>query len=306
MNQQIKRIAAITALALTVLIFIVIINQVVQFSGVIGGIHPLLGQISLIFFIVVIAIAVSAPVYLYFKLPERLIPPQSEEGTEYEEYLKQLAGRLSVNPVVQMEKVEQLDEIKEALKQLDSESDRMIRRTAYRAFITTAISQNGALDALFILGLQFRLIWDLARIYSQRPTLKDMSFLYTNVMVTAFIASSLDEAEYFEIIESSMSQGIGSMVSLVPGTSLIVNSAITGSSNAFLTLRVGKVAQKYCNSLVRKERRAIRNSATSEAAKMLAGIIYDGTKKLVTYLGSAPIRMASKPFFRKDKDKGKE
>jgi hypothetical protein len=301
MNERVRKIAAITALALTILIFIVIINQVVQFSGVLGSIHPLLGTISLVVFLLLILTAVLAPVYLYVRLPARLIPPDSDNGPEYDEYIQQLSGRLSVNPRVTIEKVETREEIQKALSELDKESDKLIKKTAYRAFITTAISQNGALDAMFILGLQFRLIWDLARIYSQRPTMKDMSFLYTNVMVTAFIASSLDEAEYFEILESSMSQGIGSVISLVPGTSLIVNSAITGSSNAFLTLRVGKVAQKYCNSLVRKERQTIRNSATSEAAKMLAGIIYDGTKKLVAYLGSAPLRMASRPFMKKDK-----
>lgn len=301
MNQRVRKIAAITALALTILIFIVIINQVVQFSGVLGSIHPLLGTISLVVFLLLILTAVLAPVYLYVRLPARLIPPDSDKGPEYDEYIQQLSGRLSVNPRVTIEKVVTREEIQMALSELDKESDKLIKKTAYRAFITTAISQNGALDAMFILGLQFRLIWDLARIYSQRPTMKDMSFLYTNVMVTAFIASSLDEAEYFEILESSMSQGIGSVISLVPGTSLIVNSAITGSSNAFLTLRVGKVAQKYCNSLVRKERQTIRNSATSEAAKMLAGIIYDGTKKLVAYLGSAPLRMASRPFMKKDK-----
>jgi len=36
---------------------------------------------------------------------------------------------------------------------------------------------------------------------------------------------------------------------------------------------------------------------------MLAGIVYDGSKKLVRYMGSAPLRLASKPFTRKGKDK---
>jgi hypothetical protein len=147
------------------------------------------------------------------------------------------------------------------------------------------------------------LIWEIAHIYEQRPSLKDLSFLYTNVLVTAFIASSIEEAEYYEIVESSMSQGIGSVLSMVPGTALIVNSAITGSSNAFLTLRIGKVTQQYCGSLVRQERQTIRNSATAKAAKMLAGIVYDGSKKLVRYMGSAPLRLASKPFSRRKKEK---
>lgn len=288
--------------AVTVLVLIVIVNQMVQFSAFLGQINPWLGHFSLGLFLLITLLAILTPVYLYIKLPGPLIPPANDNGPEFEKYIKKLSRRLSENPIVKQESVENLDEVKTAIHFLNDESDKSIRRSASRAFITTAISQNGALDALFILGLQFRMIWDIAHIYEQRPTLKDLSLLYTNVLVTAFIASSIDEAEYYEIIESSMSQGIGSMVSMLPGTALVVNSAITGSSNAFLTLRVGKVTQQYCGSLVRQKRQSIRNSATAEAAKMLAGIVYDGSKKLVKYMGSAPLRLASRPFYRKSKE----
>lgn len=300
-GNHVKSVLVISAVSVSVLVFIVIVNQVVQFSSFLGQISPLLGQISLGVFMLILLTAVLTPAYLYIKLPGQLIPPEEAEGPVYDEYIRKLSKRLAANPVAEAEKVDGLEEVKAVIGRLDEKSDMSIRRTANRAFITTAISQNGALDALFILGLQFRLIWEIAHIYEQRPSLKDLGFLYTNVLVTAFIASSIDEAEYYEIVESSMSQGIGSVVSMVPGTGLIVNSAITGSSNAFLTLRIGKVTQQYCGSLVRQERQTIRNSATAKAAKMLAGIVYDGSKKLVRYMGSAPLRLASRPFFKKEK-----
>lgn len=303
MSSRVRKSLIVLSGAVTIIVFIVIVNQLVQFSEVLSRISPVLGQISLGLFLIVLTTAVLTPVYLYVKLPGPLIPPVTDTGPGYDKYVEKLAKRLSSNPVVEAERVEGLEDVKAVIRQLDEKSDLSIRRSANRAFITTAISQNGALDALFILGLQFRLIWEIAHIYEQRPSIKDMSFLYTNVLVTAFIASSIDEAEYYEIVESSMSQGIGSVLSMVPGTALIVNSAITGSSNAFLTLRIGKVTQQYCGSLVRQERQAIRNSATAKAAKMLAGIVYDGSKKLVRYMGSAPLRLASKPFTRSAKDK---
>ena len=303
MKREIRRVLIFTAFAVSVLILIVIINQLIQFSAILGDIHPVLGQISLVTFLLITVAAVLAPVWLYIKLPGRLIPPDSDEGAEYDRYIEKISKRLNSNPIVKNDSVSGEEGVKEAIRQLDIESDKSIKRTANRAFITTAISQNGALDALFILGLQFRLIWEIAHIYAQRPTIKDLSYLYTNVMVTAFIASSIDEAEYYEIVESSMSQGIGSMLSFVPGTTMVINSVITGSSNAFLTLRVGKVAQQYCGTLVKKRRQSIRNSATAEAAKMLAGIVYDGTKIVVKHIGKAPLRLASKPFRRDKKDK---
>lgn len=303
MSSSVRKSLAVLSVTVTIIVLIVIVNQLVQFSAFLSQINPVLGQISLGLFMLILLIAVLTPVYLYVKLPGPLIPPKESEGPVYDEYIRKLAKRLSVNPVANADRVEGLEDVKAVIKKLDEKSDISIRRSANRAFITTAISQNGALDALFILGLQFRLIWEIAHIYEQRPSLKDLSFLYTNVLVTAFIASSIDEAEYYEIVESSMSQGIGSVLSMVPGTALIVNSAITGSSNAFLTLRIGKVTQQYCGSLVRQERQTVRNSATAKAAKMLAGIVYDGSKKLVRYMGSAPLRLASKPFTRSEKKK---
>ena len=303
MSRSVRKSLAVLSVAVSIIVLIVIVNQLVQFSEVLGRISPALGQVSLGLFLLVLLLAALTPVYLYVKLPGPLIPPKESEGPVHDEYIRKLGKRLSSNPVVEANSIEGPEQVKAVIKELDIKSDLSIKRSANRAFITTAISQNGALDALFILGLQFRLIWEIAHIYEQRPTLKDLSFLYTNVMVTAFIASSIDEAEYYEIVESSMSQGIGSVLSMVPGTALIVNSAITGSSNAFLTLRIGKVTQQYCGSLVRQERQTIRNSATAKAAKMLAGIVYDGSKKLVRYMGSAPLRLVSKPFSRKGKKK---
>lgn len=305
MSSTVRKSLVVLSIAVTLIVLIVIVNQLVQFSALLSQIHPVVGQVSLGLLLLVLLLAVLTPVYLYVKLPGPLIAPREAEGPVHDEYIRKLSKRLSSNPVLDKVSVEGLEQVKAAIKELDEKSDLSIKRTANRAFITTAISQNGALDALFILGLQFRLIWEIAHIYEQRPSLKDLSFLYTNVLVTAFIASSIDEAEYYEIVESSMSQGIGSVLSMVPGTALIVNSAITGSSNAFLTLRIGKVTQQYCGSLVRHERQTIRNSATAQAAKMLAGIVYEGSKKLVRYMGSAPLRLASKPFTRKEK-KGKE
>ncbi|WP_069129930.1 DUF697 domain-containing protein [Rhodohalobacter halophilus] len=296
MKREIRRVLTITAFAFSTLILIVIINQIIQFANYLGDLHPVLGQVSLVVFLLIATVAVLAPVWLYIKLPGRLIPPDSDEGPEFDRYIEKLTIRLRQNPIVKLDQIEGVDHVQQAIHQLNQESDKSIKRTAKRAFITTAISQNGALDALFILGLQVRLIWDIAHIYAQRPTIKDLGYLYTNVMVTAFIASSIDEAEYYEIVESSMSQGVGAAFSLVPGTQMVVSSVLAGSSNAFLTLRVGKVAQQYCGTLVKKRRQSIRNSATAEAARLLGGIVLDGTKLVVKYIGTAPLKLAGKPF----------
>ena len=54
---------------------------------------------------------------------------------------------------------------------------------------------------------------------------------------------------------------------------LAVNSLLSGSANAFLTLRVGMIAKAYCGSLVAQPRTKLRRSATAEAARLLSGIV---------------------------------
>jgi hypothetical protein len=301
-----KRILAVLSLSVGLLFLLFLLNQIIQFSASVSQLSPIAGQIVFIISLAIFGVAVVLPLLLFLFMPAPLIPPKKREGKEYEKHLKQLARRLSKNPnLPQTVQLNLPEEIEHSLLQLNDIADEKIKLYAKRAFYTTAISQNGALDALFMIALQVKLIWEVARVYSQRPTINDMSFLYTNVMATALIASQLDEAEYLEMIESAINTGIGSAVSMIPGTSLIVNSALSGASNTFLTLRVGIITQRYCNSLIRPERITLRNTATASAAKKLGGIVTKGTYDLMKLIGSAPIRKtmdASKSIGNKFRD----
>jgi hypothetical protein len=70
----------------------------------------------------------------------------------------------------------------------------------------------------------------------------------------------------------------------IPGfqvmTSIMVNSLLSGSANAFLTLRVGIIAKDYCGSLVAQPRTQVRRDATAEAARLLSGIVKDCGKRV--------------------------
>ena len=97
MKREIRRVLTITAFAFSALILIVIINQLIQFANYLGDIHPVLGQVSLVVFLLITAAAILAPVWLYIKLPGRLIPPESNEGADFDRYIEKLSGRLTVN-----------------------------------------------------------------------------------------------------------------------------------------------------------------------------------------------------------------
>jgi hypothetical protein len=292
MSTQLKKIILILSVTIAFVALLVIVNQIVQLSQSIGYLNPVAGRVFLVLAFSFVFGGLLTPVFLYMRLPGPLIPPSlSASEKEKQLYMQRLRSRLSHNKrLVQPVVLSSEQDIEAAIGKLNQISEDYIRQTAKRAFYTTAISQNGALDALFMLGLQFKLIWDVAHVYSQRPTLRDMGFLYSNVMVTAFIAAQLDEAEYLEILETAINTGIGSAISLVPGTTLIVNSAMSGASNAFLTLRVGMIARGYCSARIRPERKTLRNAATTQAVKFLGSIVATGTTDLVKHIGTAPFK----------------
>ncbi len=228
---------------------------------------------------------------LFVRLPKALVPPASDEGPEYELHLKRLCDRLRSNPRLKDYPLDSPDQLEAALTVLDEEAEATVRAAGSRAFLTTAVSQNGALDALLVFGIQTQLVWNVAQVYTQRPSLRDMTYLYANVMATALFASELDEADISEVVQPVLSTVLGSAASVVPGlqvaSSVFTNSVLSGSANAFLTLRVGLVSQEFSRALIRPERNALRRSVMLRAAGMLGGIATSGAGRVSSALAKA-------------------
>ena len=153
----------------------------------------------------------------------------------------------------------------------------MVKRMATTVFLTTAVSQSGRLDALLVLAAQSRMVWRVAHLFYQRPSLRELMHLYGNVAATSFVAGELDDLELHEMIQPVVAGSLGAVGGAIPGfqvfTSILVGSLLSGSANAFLTLRVGMITKDYCCSLVAEPRVRIRRAATAEAARLLSGIV---------------------------------
>ena len=85
------------------------------------------------------------------------------------------------------------------------------------------------------------------------------------------------------MIQPVVAGTLGAVGGAIPGfqvfTTIMVNSLLSGSANAFLTLRVGIIAKDYCGSLVAEPRTQVRRAATAEAARLLSGIVKEsGTR----------------------------
>ncbi len=294
MKHPLKTILAMLATLIAVAFLVIIVNQTLQLADFAGRLHPIAGDIVFWFLFLFYLACLLTPAWLFFRLSPPLHPPESEASPDFDSHVRVLAKRLSRNSRLIGVPLESLDEVKEALAKLDAQSNDLIRQTSSRIFLSTAISQSGSLDALIVLAMQSRLVLDIARTYNQRPSWRELATLYANVMATAFIARELDEADLTEQVQPVLSSVLGSAAGAIPGlqaaSTLFVNSVASGAANAFLTLRVGIIAQQYCQALVRPERSKIRRSATLSALGMLGSIVANGATRVSSAIVKASTR----------------
>lgn len=142
----------------------------------------------------------------------------------------------------------------------------LISQHAQLVFVSTAVSQSGRLDAVMVLGTNFRMVRALVESLGYRPPALQLAKMYAAVFAAALLAEGLEDLELEHIFPNVGATIIGSF----PGLQLITASLLQGTANAFLTLRVGVLAKNYLltagENFVRHE---ARRAANREAAKML-------------------------------------
>lgn len=297
LSSALRKFLVAGAAFLTLAFLVILVGQVTQLVEFAERIHPIAGET--VFWALTFALTLSllVPIILVLRLPRPLVPPAATTGPEFDAHVRALSRRLLQNPRVERRPIGTVDDVEAALTSLDAQAIEVIRAAGGRAFYMTAVSQSGALDSFVMLGLQARLVWDVAHIYAQRPTLRDMTYLYTNVLGTALVAAELDEAELSLAVQPVLSSVLGSAAAAVPGlqvvSSVFVNSVMSGSANAFLTLRVGIIAQQYSRALVRPGRWSLRRTAAVQAAGMLSGIVASGAKNVSAAIARASGRTIS-------------
>ncbi|MDR2689495.1 MAG: YcjF family protein [Azoarcus sp.] len=217
------------------------------------------------------------PVCLYFRLPKPPIPPADDDPLAMEKFLSRLRDHLKNNPRLSAEDLASNEGIPSALEKLGGEVDEIVKHTASTVFVSTAVMQNGRLDALFVLASQLRLVWRIAAIYHGRPSPRLLVYLYGNVSANVLIADNLQEIDFAEIATPIIAAIFPSIKGSVPGlqgvSTLLVNSLANGAANAFLTLRVGLVAKSYCSALSMPKAGSVRKSSTAEALTLVGGIV---------------------------------
>lgn len=291
MAGSLTSLARVMAGVALVLFVVFVVNQTAQVVTLADRLSPLLGTVVLW---TLVAAYAGTGLYIgfqYVRLPKPLRPPASKDSPEYTRYLEALKARLRRNPYVHGIPLETEADLQRALEELGKRADEVTRSTALQVFLMTAVSQNGSLDAIAVLAAQSRMIWQIARIYNQRPTARELAALYANVAMAALLSRQLEEMDASEMLQPLLSAVMPSTLSAVPGmqtASIIFTQAVlSGSANAYGTLRVGVIAKRYCGSLTMPEPNALRKAAFAEAILMTPSVVQKGAETVFDLLKRA-------------------
>ncbi len=284
MSKTLTRFFSAGLLLLLAGFILFMLNQISALAQLCGSYFPqsqdyILFGLSGLFLIMCIS-----PLMMFVFRPGPLTMPDNPTPAQQTKYINMLRKRLRQNKHVRkMELNLSRDaDLDLALDRLDEISTAKMKSVASRIFLSTAISQNGKLDSFIVMGSLTKLVWDVSKIYNQRPSLRDMIAVYSNVTATAFFASAVEALDIQSQIEAIMSPVLaGSALGMIPGasglTSIITASILDGSTNAFLALRVGIITRNHFNYSADKKTPEFRRSVLKEAAKLLLSIAVNST-----------------------------
>ena len=228
MSRAIRTVLLLLSVFLVVSFAVLVINQTAQLVALADRLHPLAGDVAFWSLLVLYVICIAVPAVLLFRLPRSLKLPADDAGTEFDHHLHELKKRLRRNDHVSALPLDTREDIEAALKVLDDRADAVVRKTAGKVFITTAVSQNGSLDSVVVLAAQSRMTWTLARLYYQRPSLRELAYLYGNVAATALVTAEVEELDLAGQLQPVMSSVLGSFAGSVPGLQ-VVSTVATNS-----------------------------------------------------------------------------
>lgn len=261
------------------------VNQSVQLINAASLVHPYFGKTLLVFFVILGIGALLSVAMIITKLEKPLEIPSDENSEEYNQYILKLKNRLMKNSFLRKsnyiwdnEKAD-IESVNNALSKIDEEAVRIIKASAGGIFTTTAISQNGSLDGIFVFVTSIKLVWNISNLYSQRPSIKNLIKLYINVFGTVLAAKQIDDLDILseelgQVLSTVMTGSLGKMVPIASFiTSFVVDSILEGTINTLLVLRIGLLTQYYCRSITRAEPKRLMKTATVQAGKMLGEII---------------------------------
>jgi hypothetical protein len=243
MIKIINRLLFFFAIAVTILV----VREFLSLYNDISRIDEYLGYAFLVFVSLILIYFVIIPFVKIVSIP-RVHPPVKDSG-EVENLIRKRLTAFEKNkllPVLNNTSFTEKERYDESIKVLTGEVQKVRKVYVSRLFYSTSISQNGFLDAIFILSASINLIKEIFIIYNGRVSNIDLIRLLRKIYTAIAIGGS-ETIEYAteEILHSITSDTIKS----IPFIDKIMSSLTDGFVNALLLTRISYIAENYCSKL---------------------------------------------------------
>lgn len=284
MIQRLKKILSLLGILFLIVFLLIVANQLISLYHNLSTIHPIVGIVGVSIMGIIMGILLVTPFILIAKFQAPMPFPDNDE--DLEKYKSVFKEKLAKHPLVLANKLdpnnsEQLLEIDLLLKE---KADKIIFESASAVFVSTAISQNGKLDAFTVLVAQIRIIWRVAHVYWQRPSIRNLRQLYTNVAFNAMAASTIEQMDLSQQIQPIVNAVLKSPGKHIPivghAAHMITDAILEGTVNAFLTLRIGVLTKNYCFPEVNTINE-IKSNSFLEASFLLKRLVLKSSSKIV-------------------------
>lgn len=287
-----KKFWVFLGIAAIFFIIMIIVSSVLDLGEKLRGVHPYVEYafygVSLILF----TILFIRPLFMIIFAPsfslDELFSEEENAKKNYSMY-KKVAKNLIEEDILSDEEKQRITdsmsdvlELKKTLstvfdETIKKELNKMIVSHAETVYISTAISQNGKLDAIAVITINLKLIKNLVLKCGFRPSYYSLGKLSVNVLSTAIIAESLEDMNFSELFPST---GINALAE-IPLLKTVTGSFAQGVGNALLSLRVGIIARNYLFMNIKGlKKNEIRKLAFGEAVVLLPRVLVESMKKL--------------------------
>ncbi|MFH1941184.1 MAG: DUF697 domain-containing protein [bacterium] len=234
----------------SIFVLYIIAKEFVTLYRFTRSVHPIFGYASLITILLFISYFIILPIVQIIRIPRNYAPTKNK--AKIQDVLHVRMNNFRTNPFLQkvnfnFESVSP-DEIgyQKIIDVLQPETEKMRKKYVAQLFYSSAIAQNGFLDAILILSSSVNLVKDLFILYHGRVSNKDLLIIAKKVYYSMAIGGS-EGVEYAaeEIFSKLTTGGIKS----IPFASKILGSIADGFVNAALLNRVSIITENYCRFL---------------------------------------------------------
>jgi len=247
---------------ISLFVLYIIFKEFLQLYVYMKNVHPYAAYATLAVIVLVFVIYVIVPILKILKIPKNLGPTLDKDKET--ELISQRIERFRKNKFLQEQDFD-FSEIRndkenynKILKVLSKETSEVRKSRVSQLFYSTAIAQNGFLDAILILSASINHIKEIFLLYNGRVSNRDLLTIGKKVYYSMAIGGS-EGVEY--VTEEIFSKFAVDSLKSIPFIDKIFSSIADGFVNAALLTRISYITENYCKLTYIENEKAIYPSA---------------------------------------------